>query len=1019
VTVRRTTSRMGAWLAAVSLLAALLACAALARAGEPADFVGRPVAAVHVEGGDLPEAEALGYVDVHAGERLSLAAVRRSVKRLYLLGLFGQVRVTALPAPGGEGIELTFHLQLKTRVRKLEIVGAEAIPETDLLRLCRLQRGEEYDHWKLKSSAADMLTLAHRRGYRAARIISSAESDGGRDVRVSFFVQEGEPTRVARVELGGETGVPAARLREEVGLEAGDVLDLDVLEGAEKRLLAFLRAEGFLAAQVTVPRMDGDRPAAAEVVALDVRAGPRVTLAVEGAEAFREKRLLEEVDLKEGLGLATFQLRDQAEHIAEFYRRHGHARVRVVPRLARDDHRRELRVTFQVVEGPRVEVAQITFEGNRVFSDAELRAYVEDAMLEAIPQPAVAQFVDPGDLDNLGGAYPPGGRPRRPERPQAGVFDLRPETIFLEEPYETGLRAIADLYRSRGYLEAAVGPAVLSYDPVDGRMFVDVPVSEGPQTRVESVTFEGNLALASAALLAVTEAAPRPVRPGLPLDGLAIEELRRALQQHYTARGYTFCQVEPELVFSEDRSLAEVRYRFREGPQVRVGRVLVQGNLATDRVVFDRLLSVEAGKPFTPKRVVASREDLLDLNVFSSVEIKLLDPEEPAAVKDVAVEVRERLSNAMALSPGLSSGEGVRLAFEYTHRNVAGYAIESVNRAKVNYQVFYPLLTSALADRLRELSFFEGLEWSLLSGLHWPKMWWVGRNVTGRLDLLGLHEINPSYELTKVSFTPGLDFKLREDLSVNLSLELEYNSLVCPFGAGSPCGGATGEAWLRYDEGALLLLALRPEISWDRRDNPFNPREGTYLSLRTELAKSLVAAGEVFYLKLDGQVAGYIPLGRLVTLALMLRAGSVVHLLGDSRTPSHKLFFLGGRNTVRGFPEDQLIPADLGVPCIQGTAQHHGRRCVSPGGNTFMLLKAELRFPLWPGRLDGAVFVDAGNLWQELASFRPYLLRPTAGLGFRLVTPLGPVAFDVGVNLVPDEARAEAPWSFHFNVGVF
>ncbi len=1010
---------MGAWPAAVALLATVLASAGPARAGEPADFVGRPVAAVRVEGGELPEAEALGYLDVRPGERLSLAAVRRSLKLLYQLGLFGQVRATARPAADGEGVEVTFQLQPKVRVRKLSVVGAVAIPEDDLLRLSRLQRGEEYDHWKLQASAADMLALARRRGYRAARIVSTAEQDGERDVRVSFFVQEGEPTRVARVELRGETGLSAARLLGQLALGPGDVLDVEAVEAARDRLLAYLRRAGFLTARVEVPRLRGERSASAEVVVLEVAAGPRVSLAVEGATRFRARRLLEEVDLEEGFGLAAFQLRDQAERIAEFYRRHGHARVQVVPRLARDEARREARVTFLVEEGPRVEVAQVTFDGNHAFSDGELRAYIDDAMLEAIPQPLAAQPVDPGDLDNLGGGHPPTQPARRTDRPQGFWFELRPETIFLREPYLAGLRAIADLYRSQGYLEAEVGPPLLSYDPVDGRLFVDVPVREGPQTRVESVTFEGNQTVASQVLLGVTEAAARPVRPGMPLDGLAIEELRRVLQKHYTARGFAFCQVEPELVFSEDRSLAEVRYRFQEGPQVRVGRVLVQGNLVTERTVFDHLLSVAPGALFTPARVQASREDLLDLGVFSSAELKLLDPDEPAGIKDVAVQVRERVSNAMTISPGLSSGEGVRLALEYTHRNLAGYAIESVNRAKVNYQVFYPLLGDALADRLRELSFFEGLEWSLISGLHWPKMWWVGRNVTGRLDLLGLHEINPSYELTKVSFTPGLDFKLLEDLSLNLAMELEYNSLVCPFGADSPCGGATGEAWLRYDEGSLLLLALRPEVSWDRRDNPFNPREGWFVSLRTELAKSLQAAGQVFYLKLDGQLSGYIPLGRLVTLALLLRAGVVVHLLDDSRTPSHKLFYLGGRNSVRGFPEDQLIPADLGEPCIEGTTLDGARTCVSPGGNAFLLLKGELRFPLWPGRLDGAVFLDAGNLWQELKSFRPYLLRPAAGFGLRLVTPLGPVAFDLGVNLLPDEARAEAPWSFHFNVGVF
>jgi outer membrane protein assembly factor BamA len=94
--------------------------------------------------------------------------------------------------------------------------------------------------------------------------------------------------------------------------------------------------------------------------------------------------------------------------------------------------------------------------------------------------------------------------------------------------------------------------------------------------------------------------------------------------------------------------------------------------------------------------------------------------------------------------------------------------------------------------------------------------------------------------------------------------ELEFDDLSCA--AGQECGGAAAERWRRYDEGSLLLGALRPVISWDRRDNLFRPHQGAFLSLRTELANGLRVGPEVFYLKLDGLASAYLPLGRETTI---------------------------------------------------------------------------------------------------------------------------------------------------------
>ena len=69
--------------------------------------------------------------------------------------------------------------------------------------------------------------------------------------------------------------------------------------------------------------------------------------------------------------------------------------------------------------------------------------------------------------------------------------------------------------------------------------------------------------------------------------------------------------------------------------------------------------------------------------------------------------------------------------------------------------------------------------------------------------------------------------------------------------------------------------------------------------------------------------------------------------------------------------------------------------------------------------LDLGVFLEAGNLWADRTNFDPLKVRTTAGAGLRYVTPVGPLAFDVGFNLDRDVAINEPQAQFHFSIGTF
>ena len=61
--------------------------------------------------------------------------------------------------------------------------------------------------------------------------------------------------------------------------------------------------------------------------------------------------------------------------------------------------------------------------------------------------------------------------------------------------------------------------------------------------------------------------------------------------------------------------------------------------------------------------------------------------------------------------------------------------------------------------------------------------------------------------------------------------------------------------------------------------------------------------------------------------------------------------------------------------------------------------------------------IDAGNLWVDPGQFDLLKLRYALGLGLRIGTPIGPLAFDYGINLL--QYSWEDFGAFHFSIGLF
>jgi outer membrane protein assembly complex protein YaeT len=1029
----------------VALLAVALCAASWARADEvaargEAAFVGdalgeaRPaprVAAVELR---LPpgddEAAAAALVAVAPGERLSNRALRRTVRRLFQGGRYRNVVVRAEPAepPAGAADERAGWVRVVVEALPVRLLGtvqvrAEGAPD-DLAEAVRvaagLQPGKPFDDPDLDAALSRVRAALARRGYRAARV--EGRAGGDRVVDAEIVVAPGEPLRVVAVRLAGDAGPDGGALLASLATRSGAALDRDLLDKDARTLRAALYAAGHRRARVGAPLV---RVAAgAAEVDVPVEAGPRMAILFRGNREVSSSVLARELGLEEGAPVDVPAVGAAADRLATFYRARGHAAVRVEAEEVR--HGRELAIVFHVEEGRRYRLVRVAVEGLAFRDERWVRARLAALLDEEGPEPTTAE----ADGARALALSIPDARARSAPPPA-----LAPHETLDDAAWDRAAQRLADEWRAQGFLEAVYLGASVSLDARARTAEVRLRFREGPRTHIESISFEGNSVVSLAEL-----AREARVLPGAPLAYDKVEETRAAILRVYLSRGHIYARVEAREAHDRDRHLATIRFVVEEGPQVRIGRIVVTGNRRTRESVVRRALSVAEGDVYDADEVARSQAALLRLGVFRSVGLRVQDPEAPQETKDLAVEVAERPWATLSQGLGFSIANGPRAFVEYAQPNLLGRALELSARGKVNYPLdqFRPdLVGRGTADRI---------EGRADLGLRAPGLPDLPLPAGARADLIGEILHRKAYDLRRVTAVTGLDVGLTSRASFSLQYELEVDRI----DKTAPVGFLTQAdvERLRFDEGVTTLHAVRPSLSIDYRDNSAHPHRGWFAAAALEWARSLGGGDErplfgvlpgsdihTNMVKVSGVASGYVPVGRATVIALSLRGGRVFPLDGRSRTVIPRRFFLGGATTMRGYGEDELIQQDVrdrvasearlcaasvtGVGCTErGRRVAGGQRAVSEGGEAFVLGKAELRLRL-RGSLEAGLFADVGNLWLDPLAYRLVDLRANVGLGLRFLTPIGPAAVDVGFNVTPDQRLNERLAAPHFTIGLF
>lgn len=604
------------------------------------------------------------------------------------------------------------------------------------------------------------------------------------------------------------------------------------------------------------------------------------------------------------------------------------------------------------------------------------------------------------------------------------VIINKPSRVFASSQFQKQMlpwdrRAIANLIRDRGYLNATVdeievdfydglrasdprrrhGPSVVPDKKLNNRVVLSVNVTPGDRFYLGSVSFVGN-SLATETEL--TEAFAMEVGDIFDNRNITtgIEAARRVIRNKGYPKADIRRDMRIELADPEQGRMqhqVHLTLHISEGQQYRIGRVDIDGNRVTKDAVIRRALDMYPGDTYNEDREVESLRQLRRIGLFNIAPPeplridKVYPPARPDEV-DMLVRLEELGTGEVRANAAFSSAENFVLQLSYAERNFdllglfqgnprgGGQTLQvstSWSEQRSNFNISWS--NPHLFDSPYSLSTFVTRSDTSLSANDWDEQ---------RID---------------TGITIGRRF-LRNDLLLSLGYEYS-NREISDVEADAPNDALDADGD-RFETNSLILRQR-----YSRLDFPRQPNSGYRIDARETLSGGFLSASDEYYeiaINFDSFIPiAESPLGGITRIHLG-QENRWLRPLGDSdRIPFYTRYSGGGpAPRHRGYDSGDLGPRETNRNGFE-TRQK---------GTTYWMSTAEIIHPLQGVQmgLQGLVFYDLGYVWEEDQSMELGELRSAAGFGIRFPMQF-PIALDFAWRL--DNKDDEPGTQFHFSIG--
>jgi outer membrane protein insertion porin family len=906
---------------------------------EALQYEGLAITGVNFEPASQPltSAQLQARLPFRVGAPFHERELRDAIQNLFATGRFADLAVDAERTSGG--VALRFITKNAYFVGHVEISGVPQPPNSgQLTSATKLRLGMPFVEADRNQAIESLKNLLRQNGFYHAGVSAKVEyRPSTEQANLTFQIASGDRARFDQPVIGGNPQRPdaaiirATRWKRLYGLLGWQqVTDVRVRQGLEN-VRSFYEKRNLLESKVTLTRLDYEEQANRVKPSIDIEAGPRIDVRVEGARIGRGK-LTQLLPIYQERSVDPDLLVEGERNLAQYFESEGYFEATVKHSLAGATNSGERTVTYTVDRGRRHKFVHLGISGNHYFS--------QQTILERL-------FIEPARLPRF-----PHGR-------------------FNDAYLQQDVQSIRNLYSSNGFRDAKVTSRIQDdYGGAKGHLAVFIEIEEGPQWFVADLLLEGVVASDRPALESMLASSRNQ-----PFSEASVADDRDNFLNYYYSRGYLNATFDYDTTPAKQANHINLRYVLRPGARKYVREVLVSGLETTrSRLVYDRL-ELRSGEPLSLSKETDSQRRLYDLGIFARVNTAIQNPAGDEDEKNVLYDMDEARHYSLNVgigaqiarigggvtsldNPAGTAGFAPRLAVGITRINLLGLgqtlglqtAASTIDqRAALTY--FIPQFVSNEKLSLTTTALIEN---------------------SNDIRTYTAHRREGSIQLAqRLSRAYTLEYRL---VFRNVSLSnVKIEQLLVPLLSQPETVGL----------GSFSIIQ-------DKRDDPADAHHGIFTSLDLSYAPGFLGSQTHFARGLFRN-STYHLFRRDLVFARSTQLGLISRTGGRPGIPLAERIYSGGSTSLRAFPDFQAGPRDLatGFP-VGGNALFTNTfelRFPLFGDNVGGVLFHDA------GNVYSSLSQFSLRFRQENLRDFNYMVQ-SAGVGIRYRTPIGPVRLD-------------------------
>lgn len=648
---------------------------------------------------------------------------------------------------------------------------------------------------------------------------------------------------------------------------------------------------------------------------------------IRGANNVSPKKIIEKSELKLGDLIDDSSIELSIQKIKKSYVDYWYPDVNIKWAYNQDNSLGVIDLVLEINEGSKIGIDEIIFNGNVLINDRDLKSIIRQN------EKGLLSFIT-----------------------DAGRY--QPEFI------DSDLSSLKTFYMNQGFLDVEIQrPVINKKIPLKSKIVYQI--IEGRHYQIGEYFIKGVNPLDKKEIINRIV-----LNTGEKASSKKINQVSENIKSFYGNRGFVSTVVEINYDADPSTGIVNINYVVNKGEKGFIRDVIITGNKRTLDEVIRRELVVLPGEEYNANKLRASKNRLLNLNYFKTVNIDSQSTDSKGSY-DVLVKVDEKPTGQFNAGIGMSSMD-----------SLIGYI--DISQGNFNIKNWPPVgggqkfqARLQVGSRRNDLEFSFSEPWFLDQKLAF------GVNAYHREARYFSEVYDQINDGIKVSLGQPINRDSRHSLSYKIEQYEVKNASQAP-------------QFIQNEEakGRIISSGIEYLFSYDSRNKPFGANRGNK-TIFSPYINGGILGGETDIYGLSVKTTQFFPLVWDMTFVTRMQF-SAVDTYGDSNSVAiFDKLFLGGTYSLRGYDYRDIGPREID-PLSNAVTSNE-----SIGGLTSAFLSTELTFPMW-NKVRGAIFYDWGLVNEESWDFDTSLYNDNFGIGLRIELPGFPLQLDYG-------------WPIHYN----